>query len=123
MVHALSLAQTQMAIMSLTYLGDLKTSHVELELRSTPCWDCGSFCPDEDGHPPGIVCRALASLFLRAFAITQGGHATAPSPFTTSNNVMRKDFDASEWSNSHDARLGLGCLESQFAFHKFIHSV
>lgn len=33
---------------------------------------------------------------------TQGGHATAPSPFTTSNNVMRKDFDASEWSNSHD---------------------
>ncbi|KAJ6184031.1 hypothetical protein N7519_005332 [Penicillium mononematosum] len=33
---------------------------------------------------------------------TQGGHATAPSPFTTSNNVMRKDFDASEWSNNHD---------------------
>lgn len=33
---------------------------------------------------------------------TQGGHATAPSPFTTSNNVMRKDFDANEWSNNHD---------------------
>ncbi|CAG7937041.1 unnamed protein product [Penicillium nalgiovense] len=33
---------------------------------------------------------------------TQGGHATGPSPFTTSNNVMRKDFDASEWSNNHD---------------------
>lgn len=33
---------------------------------------------------------------------TQGGHAAAPSPFTTSNNVMRKDFDPNEWSNNHD---------------------
>ncbi|KAJ5457928.1 hypothetical protein N7475_009316 [Penicillium sp. IBT 31633x] len=33
---------------------------------------------------------------------TQGGHAVAPSQFTTSNSVMRKDFDANEWSTSHD---------------------
>ncbi|KAJ5356810.1 Zinc finger RING-type [Penicillium concentricum] len=33
---------------------------------------------------------------------TQGGHAAVPSAFTTSNNVMRKDFDANEWSNNHD---------------------
>ncbi|KAI2732016.1 hypothetical protein CBS147332_1155 [Penicillium roqueforti] len=33
---------------------------------------------------------------------TQGGHATAPSQFTTSNNVMRKDFDTNEWSSNHD---------------------
>lgn len=33
---------------------------------------------------------------------TQGGNATAPSSFTTSNNVMRKDFDANQWSNNHD---------------------
>ncbi|KAJ5200572.1 Zinc finger RING-type [Penicillium cf. griseofulvum] len=39
---------------------------------------------------------------LEIWERTQGGHATAPSPFTTSNNVMRKDFDANEWSNNHD---------------------
>ncbi|KAJ5782504.1 Zinc finger RING-type [Penicillium paradoxum] len=33
---------------------------------------------------------------------TQGGHAAAPSPFTPSNNVMRKDFDANEWSTNHE---------------------
>ena len=33
---------------------------------------------------------------------TQGGHAAAPSRFTTSNNVMRKDFDTNEWSSNHD---------------------
>lgn len=35
MVHALSSAQTPIPTMSLTYLGDLKTSHIELKLRST----------------------------------------------------------------------------------------
>ncbi|EKV16112.1 DNA repair protein (RadR), putative [Penicillium digitatum] len=39
---------------------------------------------------------------LEIWERTQGGHATAPSPFTTSSNVMRKDFDAKEWSNNHD---------------------
>ncbi|CAG8109034.1 unnamed protein product [Penicillium olsonii] len=33
---------------------------------------------------------------------TQGGLATGPSPFVSSSNVMRKDFDAKEWSSSHD---------------------
>lgn len=33
---------------------------------------------------------------------TQGGHAVAPSQFTSSNSVMRKDFDANQWSTSHD---------------------
>jgi E3 ubiquitin-protein ligase RAD18 len=33
---------------------------------------------------------------------TQGGHAAGPSPFASSNNVMRKDFDAKEYSSSHD---------------------
>lgn len=33
---------------------------------------------------------------------TQGGHAAGPSPFATSNAVMRKDFDAVGWSASHD---------------------
>ncbi|KAJ5178419.1 Zinc finger RING-type [Penicillium coprophilum] len=39
---------------------------------------------------------------LEVWERTQGGHAAAPSAFTTSNNVMRKDFDANEWSNNHD---------------------
>ncbi|KAJ5873952.1 uncharacterized protein N7529_002382 [Penicillium soppii] len=33
---------------------------------------------------------------------TQGGLATGPSPFVSSSNVMRKDFDAKGWSSSHD---------------------
>ncbi|KAJ5558436.1 Zinc finger RING-type [Penicillium sp. DV-2018c] len=33
---------------------------------------------------------------------TQGGHAAGPSPFASSNNVMRKEFDANEWSTNHD---------------------
>jgi E3 ubiquitin-protein ligase RAD18 len=33
---------------------------------------------------------------------TQGGHAAVPSAFASSNNVMRKDFDATEWSTNHD---------------------
>jgi E3 ubiquitin-protein ligase RAD18 len=33
---------------------------------------------------------------------TQGGLATGPSPFVSSSNVMRKDFDAKEWSSSHE---------------------
>jgi len=33
---------------------------------------------------------------------TQGGHATGPSPFVSTSNVMRKDFDAKEWSSNHD---------------------
>lgn len=33
---------------------------------------------------------------------TQGGHAVAPSPLTSANNVMRKDFDTNEWSTNHE---------------------
>ncbi|KAJ5990371.1 hypothetical protein N7522_010578 [Penicillium canescens] len=33
---------------------------------------------------------------------TQGGHAATPSPFLSSSNVMRKDFNANEWSTNHD---------------------
>ncbi|KAJ5366403.1 DNA repair protein (RadR) [Penicillium brevicompactum] len=33
---------------------------------------------------------------------TQGGLAAGPSPFVSNSNVMRKDFDAKEWSSSHD---------------------
>ncbi|KAJ5754440.1 Zinc finger RING-type [Penicillium manginii] len=39
---------------------------------------------------------------LEIWERTQGGHAAAPSPFTTNNAVMRKDFDAAGWSASHD---------------------
>jgi len=33
---------------------------------------------------------------------TQGGHAAAPSLFVSNNPVMRKDFNAADWSASHD---------------------
>ncbi|CAL5873250.1 uncharacterized protein PFLUO_LOCUS7519 [Penicillium psychrofluorescens] len=33
---------------------------------------------------------------------TQGGHAAAPSLFVANNPVMRKDFNAADWSTSHD---------------------
>ncbi|KAJ5295660.1 hypothetical protein PENANT_c001G07714 [Penicillium antarcticum] len=33
---------------------------------------------------------------------TQGGHAATQSPFVSSSNVMRKDFNANEWSSNHD---------------------
>ncbi|CAG8170689.1 unnamed protein product [Penicillium salamii] len=39
---------------------------------------------------------------LEIWERTQGGLATGPSPFVSSTNVMRKDFDAKEWSSSHD---------------------
>ncbi|KAJ5952761.1 Zinc finger RING-type [Penicillium vulpinum] len=39
---------------------------------------------------------------LEVWERTQGGHAVTPSAFSTSSNVMRKDFDANEWSNNHD---------------------
>lgn len=33
---------------------------------------------------------------------TQGGHAAAPALFVANNPVMRKDFNAADWSASHD---------------------
>jgi E3 ubiquitin-protein ligase RAD18 len=33
---------------------------------------------------------------------TQGGHAATQLPFVPSSNVMRKDFNANEWSSNHD---------------------
>ncbi|KAJ5102159.1 hypothetical protein NUU61_004381 [Penicillium alfredii] len=33
---------------------------------------------------------------------TQGGNVAAPSPFVSTGTVMRKDFNAAEWSANHD---------------------